>query len=98
MTEVREARLQMKRNRIVDFGANASRVEMLLQTVAVCCPDDELVVDVMAIRGFRRQRHTIENAGGAEQLTIPSRIGPPAFGPARQVRRLHTQHRRLKRV
>ena len=53
MAERREALLQVERHRIVDLGADAALREALRARVAVRHADDELVVDVAAIRRLR---------------------------------------------
>src|SRR5262245_62519504 len=56
MSEIREAGLQMERNRIVDLVADALLVEMTLQAVAIGDADHELIEDVTTIRRLDRQR------------------------------------------
>ena len=53
VAEIGEAGLQVERHRVVDLVADAPRVEMALQRVALRRPDDELVEDVAAIRPAR---------------------------------------------
>ena len=60
VAKVRETRLQMERNRVVDFVADPLGIEMALERIALGRPDDELVVDVTAPwrlpTGRRRRR------------------------------------------
>jgi len=48
----RQAGLQVKRDRIVDFVADTPLVEVPLQAVALTGPDDELIEDVPAVGGL----------------------------------------------
>ena len=62
--QLAKARLEMKRNRVVDFGAYAGGLQMRAQPVALGRANDELVVDMRAVRRARGS------------VTVPSR---PAF-------------------
>src|SRR5437773_947810 len=55
VSEVGEARLQVERDGIVNLIPDAVLVEMALERVAVRRGDDELVVDVQAVRRLVRQ-------------------------------------------
>src|SRR6185436_4866980 len=52
--EVRETRLLVKRQWIVDFVADALLIQMALQPIAIGRSDDELVIDVATVRGLNR--------------------------------------------
>ena len=93
-----EARLQMKRHRVVDFVADAAVVEVTLQRAAIRSPDDELIVDVAPTLRLDRQRDPPVKAGVAEHCAVAIGVRTPRIGPLGEVRRLDAQNRGLERV
>ena len=96
--QLAKARLEMKRNRVVDFGAYAGGLQMRAQPVALGRADDELVVDMRAVRRAPRERHGAVETGLLEQRLVPFGIPAPRRRPAAQVRQLDAKNRRLKRI
>ena len=72
-------------------------VKCARDTIALGHAHHELVINVPAARRVSRQRDLLQ-PGGGEQLPIRLRIRLPCRVPARQVRQLHPQHRRLQRI
>src|SRR5437773_11056021 len=98
MAEIREARLQMERHGIVDLGPDAETVQVPLERIALRRADDELVVDVTAIRRLDWQGDDAVQARLAKQFAVARGVPPPSFGPRREVRRLDSKHRGLQPV
>src|SRR5438270_11701543 len=98
VAEIREARLHVEWNGIVDLVADPLRVEVLLQTIPIGRSNDELVVDVNLVGRLGRQRDRAGEAGGLEQFAIPRGVGAASFGPRGEMRRLDAKARGLQRV
>ena len=86
----REALLQMKGHRVVDFCADGRGVEVPLQPIAIRDAHDELVVDVRALRRFGRQRNRVRESGVHEQCAISRSIALASRSPRVEVRQLDT--------
>jgi hypothetical protein len=96
--EVREARLQMERPRVVHGSADPLRGEVREQTVPVAAAHDEVMhdLDALAIRGLHAQ-DAVE-PGTDEPLAVPLGAGPPRPTPIGERRQLRPEDGRLQRV
>ena len=93
--EVGEAALQVERNRVVDFCANAGLLEVLAKPIAIGHSDHELIVDVIAFRRFHGQPH-LGKADVGEQRAVALCVLAAARAPHLEVRQLDPQHGRLQ--
>ena len=88
----------MKGNRVIDFGAYPSGLQMRAQPIAFSHADHELIVNVRAVRRPRRERHRALEARVLEQRFVPLGISTPRRRPASQMWKLDAQNRRLKGI
>src|SRR5262245_52275755 len=96
--QLTKARLKMKRYCVVDFRAYAGALQMLAQPIALGHADDELVVDMRAVRRAPRKRHRSGETGLLEQCFVPFGIPASRRRPAVQVGQLDAKNRRLERI
>src|SRR5688500_18450966 len=101
----------MERYGVVDLGPDAAFLEELLQRISLTRTDNELVVDVPAVRGLWRQHHAPgpsqlsrrhlrrqRQPSLREELTVQLCVALLASRPAIKVLELDAQHGGLQRV
>jgi hypothetical protein len=81
--EIREARLQVQRERIVDRAADTAILEMRLQRLALRHPDRVLVVD-RGVGGIDKRRDYIGEIG--ERCIVVRSIASPSRTPGFEMR------------
>src|SRR5262245_36757580 len=98
VTEMGEARLEMKRHRIVNGVTDPAAVEVSLQAIPIGDPNHELVEDVPPPRWLDGQHHLVEQSEIGKHPGVARRVRRSGSAPRRQARRLHAKDRRLDPV
>src|SRR5579862_3402803 len=88
----------MEGHGVVDLRPDPGGAKRLANSVTAWHADRVLVEDVPAFGRAGRNDNAAGGAAPGKQPIVPLGVAAAALGPALEVRQLHPQHRRLKRI